>query len=971
MARSMVLRRRRTFLSLLVSVAVFAATVLVAMPRSEAALGLNNFEIGPPEEVLGSGTETADIIGVSNGAGSGGRDWVSLPAAGASFDEGQVKVINDQNYEFAATVTNPATAAGQCNTDGPDEGTGVSELITTNGTKIDDYPFVPVSGSPSPPKNDICQVYLAYEIEGGDTILYMGVVRRGKGETGANGTTAVGLELNKINQANRAVDDLLVTFEFDGSGPVSDLTVRQWDGDAWAVQPLSSGNWDGTSWENFGEVAVNLSDTNLLPPPVTVDDCASFSSVLPYGFAGNSASSNVGDWGGEVPLDIPRCGEIQITKMATPSADDSHVFEWEITDNADDLDPASGEIVDGQTINVDVVAGEYTLDEIVEASPYELDSIVCNDGAVDPDEITVAIGQSVSCIIYNVASAVQVVKTGAGDPQAEFDFDVTGQTGFSLVLGGSSDVFLYAPDTAVTITESLPGGLPSWDLTSIVCADSEGEIDYESFDLGEGTASFNTVAGEQITCTFTNEQESQITVVKNVVNDNGGDAVVGDFDLYLDGNPVTSGVANAVGAGQFTVTEDPVDGYAMTSIVCVDDDTAANVGHPVTVVEGQSVTCTVTNDDIAPGLTLIKTVVNDSGGTNVPADFQLYVNGDEAAQGVALDFPANTPLTVTEDLLDGYLQTSLVCRDNEPPGQVVGHPVTLAPGESVTCTIINDDRPRPQVTVVKTTTPSSTDLFSFLLTPGDTRQVSGNNGAYTWTVTPGSFELTELTQVNWLLEGVTCNLPFSVIPGGASFSLDWAEHITCTFSNTPAFADLQVTKIDNVDPVELNEDNPVGQIEYTMVVSNLGPAVANNVTLVDTLPATVTYVSHSTTAGTCAHAAGVLTCSLGTIVAGGSVTVKMVVSTEQLGSVTDLSLLNVVEVSSTSPDPVPGNNLANETTEIIEVEALEVLPFTGIYTYVWFFMAASLLALGSALLVATRNRGRHIRRSALYRMIIG
>ncbi len=937
------------------------ATVLVATPRSEAALG-TSFEIGS-DETLGAGTESADIVEES----AGGVDWTDLPLAGGSFGENQVKVINDTNFTGPATVLNPATAAA-------DHCPQADDDIAKGGTKIDVAPFVVVTGQPSPGKDDLCQVYVAYDITGGgDVLLYAGVVRR---ET--VGTTAVAIELNKVGHANRQADDLLVSFEFDGSGPVSKLEVREWDpslnsgSGGWSLVAIPGSDWEGTSWAHFGEVAVNLSSTNLLPPPTNVDDCTSFSSIAPYGWNGNSANSQVGDWGGINPIDIPRCGQIEITKVATPAADDSYVFEWEISDNADiPLAPASGEIVDGETVSVDVVAGEYTLDEIVEASPYELDRIECS-GEQTSDAITVGVGDTVSCTIYNVASSVQVVKSGAGDDQVDFDFSVTGQTDFSLGLGEGSAVFLYAPDTPVTITETLPGGLPSWDLTSISCVDSEGAITAD-VDLAGGSVTFDTVPGDLVTCTFVNEQDAQITVIKNVVNNNGGTAVVADFDLFLNGNPVTSGVANAVSAGQYTVTETGVDGYAMTSMACLDDDTAADVGDPTfDIVEGQSVTCTIVNDDIAPGLTLVKSVINDNGGTAVPADFQLRVNGQPAAQGVALEFPANTLLTVTEDLLDGYLQTSLVCVDNEPPFGTVQHPVTLAPGQSVTCTITNNDRPRPSVTVIKTTSPASTDQFSFMLSPGDVRSISGNNGTTTWAgLTPGSFQLTELTAVNWLLEGVSCNGPWTSIPRGATFTLDWEQNITCTFSNTPALADLQVTKTDNVDPVVLSDENPVGQIEYTMVVSNLGPAIANNVTLVDTLPATVTYVSHSTTAGTCAHAAGVLTCSLGTIPTGGTVTVKVVVSTQALGSVTDLTLLNVVEVSSTSPDPVPGNNLANETTEIVEVLAEAILPFTGFYGYVWGYIALALMALGSTLLATTRSRGRHVRRSALYRMILG
>ena len=45
-----------------------------------------------------------------------------------------------------------------------------------------------------------------------------------------------------------------------------------------------------------------------------------------------------------------------------------------------------------------------------------------------------------------------------------------------------------------------------------------------------------------------------------------------------------------------------------------------------TLAIGQTATCTVTNDDIAPVLTVVKHVVNDDGGTKTAADFSLTVD---------------------------------------------------------------------------------------------------------------------------------------------------------------------------------------------------------------------------------------------------------------------------------------------------------------------------------------------------------
>ncbi len=754
---------------------VFGSLFVIPPPAAHAALGLNSFEIGSDEP---NGGNSAGIVG-----NDGGGDWASLAALSGDFDPGEVAVVNDQNFTGSAVVMNPETAADDfCTTD--------NDLIVKNGTKIDDYPFEVVAGSPSPGKNDICQVYVSYEFSGGDTILYAGVVRR---ETG--GTTGVAIELNKVNHANRAVNDLLVMFEFDGSGPISSFTVRKWDGTTWVLQTVASSDWDGGSWEHFGEVAVNISAAGLLPPPTSVDDCDSFSTILPYGIAGNSANSNVGDWGGELAVEIPRCGQLEITKIADPAADNTVDFGWQVADNGSDpLDPASGTINHNETISLDLVAGEYTLTESVIPSPYELDRIECSNsqGSVSPDAIVVALGTSVSCTIYNVASSVQVVKTGDGDGSASFDFSATGQSPFQLSLGDSSEVFLYSPDSAVTITETLPGGQPSWDLTAISCTDGEGAAAPGlSIDLGAGSASFSTVAGELITCTFSNEQDSKITVVKNVVNDNGGTAAVGDFNLYLNGSPVTSGAANYVEPGTYTASEDQLPGYTFEGVSCVDDDTGSNVGHPVNLAAGQEVTCTLTNNDVAPKLTLEKFVINDDGGTAVDTDWTLHADGPVNIAGsegepavTDADVEAGTYTLSESNGPSGYNFVSWDCGGHTMDDATT---LTLGPGDDVTCTATNDDV-APRLTLVKILNSDDggdATLDDFILSATGPDFISGVSGSAAVTNAPveaGTYDLSESGPPGYVQVG-----DWSCLGGdqtdGDTVVLGVGESATCTVTN--------------------------------------------------------------------------------------------------------------------------------------------------------------------------------------------
>ena len=50
----------------------------------------------------------------------------------------------------------------------------------------------------------------------------------------------------------------------------------------------------------------------------------------------------------------------------------------------------------------------------------------------------------------------------------------------------------------------------------------------------------------------------------------------------------------------------------------------------VTVALGDDITCTITNDDNAPKLTLNKVVVNDNGGTALESAWTLTATGNPA-----------------------------------------------------------------------------------------------------------------------------------------------------------------------------------------------------------------------------------------------------------------------------------------------------------------------------------------------------
>ena len=79
----------------------------------------------------------------------------------------------------------------------------------------------------------------------------------------------------------------------------------------------------------------------------------------------------------------------------------------------------------------------------------------------------------------------------------------------------------------------------------------------------------------------------------------------------------------------------------------------------MTLDEGDDVTCTITNDDVAPTLTLVKSVTNDNGGNAGADDFGISIGATPVTSGVAQTLAANTTYAIDEVGLTGYTFTSI------------------------------------------------------------------------------------------------------------------------------------------------------------------------------------------------------------------------------------------------------------------------------------------------------------------------
>lgn len=422
-----------------------------------------------------------------------------------------------------------------------------------------------------------------------------------------------------------------------------------------------------------------------------------------------------------------------------------------------------------------VNAGTYTVTEPVVAAGYTPSFTNCSN-------IMIGLGGSATCTITNNDNApsltlVKVVTNDNGGTLSADDWTLSasGPTPISgdgsVSSGASFDAGTY------NLSEDGPDNYTASDW-ECVGTGTQDDSDTVSLDLGES-----------LTCTITNDDDAPgLTLVKVVTNDNGGSAAADDWTLTATGPTGfsgTSGVSSGADfdAGQYNLSEDGPDGYDPSAWVCVggtqdDDDT-------VTVGLGESVTCTITNNDQEPSLTLVKAVTNNDGGTNVAADWTLTASGPTGFSGdgdasSGADFEAGT-YDLSEDGPAGYDASAWDC---EGGTQEDGDTITLDLGESATCTITNDDIPATLI-VEKEVIGGDLDCedFSFVVNGGAPIAFE-EDCSNSLTVDAGDYSVVEPSVDGYTTTYENC----------ANISLGNDETATCTITNTRDTGDLEIVK---------------------------------------------------------------------------------------------------------------------------------------------------------------------------------
>jgi len=260
-------------------------------------------------------------------------------------------------------------------------------------------------------------------------------------------------------------------------------------------------------------------------------------------------------------------------------------------------------------------------------------------------------------------------------------------------------------------------------------------------------------------------------------------------------------------------------------------------------------------------INVVKTVINDSGGTKTVADFPLFVNGSPVVSGVTNSFPAPAGVyTVTETGNANYTQSfSGGCDSN---GRMA-----LNQGDNRFCVITNDDIGPPTAVVPP--------LIDVVKVPSPLALPAGSGPVtYTYTLKNiGTVPVTDITMVGdtcspiVLASGDTnadkklqvnetwvyrCSTTLSATHTNVVTTTGWANGISAVdiasatvVVGTSAVPPLiHVTKV----PSPLTLPAGGGTVTYTEKISNPGTVALSDVSISDDKCSPVTYVSGDTNA---------------------------------------------------------------------------------------------------------------------------
>ena len=485
-------------------------------------------------------------------------------------------------------------------------------------------------------------------------------------------------------------------------------------------------------------------------------------------------------------------GHIIVQKTTNPPGDPT-IFAVNASGTNTVTSGASGSVTDATDHNYEVLAGIYSVSEIVPPGWDQTINTCVN--------LQVGAGQTLTCEITNIKRGHLIVHKATDPANDPTVFTINASGSGSITGGGAGAISTSTPqDYEVTpgtysVAETVPAG---WAKTADQC---QGVV---------------VTAGQTVNCTITNTLKGHLIVTKvtNPASDtttqfpvtaSGTGTISGSASRILIGNG--SSTNYEVTAGIFSVAETVPTGWDLTGNTCLNAAVAA----------GQTVNCQITNTQrahlvvhkatIPAGITttLFTITASSAGGTVTNGAVKTLTAGGTADYEVKPGFS----YSVTENVPQGWQLVGNTCSD-----------IPIGAGQIVECFIVNGLQPTLTITKFARFANTSTK-FSFNLTNGGTTAIdvsastpytnsdgSGRTGSTAVYLANGaSYTLQEnLTgMADWFLNTVSCTTtnsgginpaqpqlvnsltapPFPrIVPPTTGFSVNYGDAVQCAYTNT-------------------------------------------------------------------------------------------------------------------------------------------------------------------------------------------
>ncbi|MDO5728377.1 MAG: DUF11 domain-containing protein [Actinomycetaceae bacterium] len=698
---------------------------------------------------------------------------------------------------------------------------------------------------------------------------------------------------------------------------LSDVTVVGSDGVACSVADAVDSSGDVTctvaSLDVDATATVTVTGTVTADLTGNVENTATVSSDTPDPDESNNSSSVSGTSTPRADLVLEKTADA--TQIA---AGESVSYALKVTNNGPSV---ATNVVVADGLPAGMVLDSYDDNCEISASG---ENVICRLGII-------AVGNSATANLtftVPVDSTTSEFTNTAATSSAVTDPDPS-NNGSSATVGvtTSADVSITksAPDTVIA------GDTITWNLVVNNAGPSVART-VEVTDVLPANVIFDGVTGAECT-----EADGQLS------------CALGDLDPNA---PVTIAVTGTVDSD---AAAGPLDNTASVTTTTADPDEGNNTsGSRTEITQSADVALakTVSADSIAPGESVTYTLTATNNGLSTARDVVmsdvlpegLTVTSATAATDDACTVTANTVACEAGDLAVGDTATATVVAQlsdswnaTDPivnAGRVSTSTVDPAPENNTSSATFTPTGPVSDVSMVKTTV---------------TAPVAGGTVTYTLVASNAGPSLArDVTVSDTLPEGLSnvvvnaptgectvvdsqidCALADLAVGESAevTVSADVASSLTGDLTNA-ATAGTSSTDPDEsnnsssvTDTVETSADLAIvktageavagSDLTYTLTVSNNGLSDARNTVVTDVLPADVDFVSVEGEG--CSELDGTVSCDLGTVAAGASVTATITVNVpSDVANAAEIE--NTATVTSDTPDPDESNNTATART---------------------------------------------------------